>query len=38
MREEDTHSESGEYGLCDGMSNVMERELEAQIHDIHDIC
>jgi hypothetical protein len=25
---EDTHSESGEYGLCDGMSNVMERELE----------
>ena len=23
----DTHSESGEYGLCDGMSNV-ERELE----------
>jgi len=25
---EDTHSESGEYGLCDVMSNVMERELE----------
>ena len=25
---EDTHSESGEYGLYDGMSNVMERELE----------
>lgn len=25
---EDTHSEPGEYGLCDGMSNVMERELE----------
>jgi len=25
---EDTHSESGEYGLCDGMSNVMERELK----------
>ena len=26
---EDTHSESGEYGLCDRISNVMERELEA---------
>lgn len=25
---EDTHSESGEYGLCGGMSNVIERELE----------
>jgi len=25
---EDTYSELGEYGLCDGMSNVMERELE----------
>ena len=28
MREEDTHFESGEYGLCDGVSNVTERELE----------